>query len=896
MKTEAVSFGTWTFDARLRHIWKKEKIAASLTHYSSSTMDQGRDYVDDLSAVEESPNEGDEGDFATNRKKKAKKAGGKKKLGRPRKPALPVVYRLQETINIIALTNSHCIMALNSEVVQHAVRLLKLHKKAHGEVRTEYSHAREFAHLKTGRVYATGPSIQNLKGALTRICCRDMYVDIDIVKCAPYMLLLICARILYYKPVLLDAYVDDPSAFFNRVRLVTGQDNIPDKVIKQAINAMIHPPGSYESAFQKAGLQLADCSLFDNMKNEFRTIVSKCRIEPTFARFWEASKDRENPDGTFISLVWQHFESIAISELIGFCENSQLRVDVIKHDGILIRWDNSIHRPFTDDILRRAEQALEDCAIGFTGIKLVRKSLLLTPEDEKLICGPKHLHMLPNDYARIIHSIQVDASERSLVRITDGTETIVYKPHATIPRVYENFCDSNSYVNAVIMKKLSFATALIGDGAFKWAEKTSHPQFPLLSASSFDSRIIAFPGGYITLGKGAQVSFSKWTGEEKFYTKHYMECELPEWDVELQEFILQPTPLWTNMLAFQLDNYTMEPGELPMSTWLEGLIGRLNYDIGENDNWQVVPWLLGDANTGKSTSLQIVTAMFPRDMTAAITDTFEQKFGTHALKKAKCIISPDTPENIHHLLSATTFQSMITGDPMSTVGKYKTAKSGKWRAPSIWASNHPASWPDKSGAVSRRIAYSLFQRLVVDRDTTLKQRIIKDELATIFIRSLMTYHRLVRVVGKEDFFKKCPAPMVAARDAIATETNPLEEFIQNGSATIVVVPCPGATLPFHRFEEAYTRFLDSDPKYKGKKGNAIGRDHYVFNKHGYSVEIVSSCKICAKPANRANCGEHFDRRNRTNRRVIYGLDLRFRSGNEQRILDEDCGDFGMFLQ
>jgi hypothetical protein len=285
----------------------------------------------------------------------------------------------------------------------------------------------------------------------------------------------------------------------------------------------------------------------------------------------------------------------------------------------------------------------------------------------------------------------------------------------------------------------------------------------------------------------------------------------------------------------------------------------------------VVPWLLGDANTGKSTILSIVQAMYPDDLTAAITDAFEPRFGFSGIADAKCVISPDTPENIQNVISAASFQAMCTGDIMNMPCKYYTASSGIWRRPSIWASNQPGKWPDKAGAIYRRVMYFLFEKLVDKRDTTLRMRIIQNELSTIFIRCLLAYFDLIKEVGTHDIWIHAPVHMASVKEDLSIFTNPLEEFIRNGSDFYQIIFKPGAQTPMTQLEQAFSNFM----KYgMHKKPNAtIGRDYYPLTKHGYLVQAVSTCKICCKPVNMANCGDHFDRRNRTRRVMVINMEI-----------------------
>lgn len=270
--------------------------------------------------------------------------------------------------------------------------------------------------------------------------------------------------------------------------------------------------------------------------------------------------------------------------------------------------------------------------------------------------------------------------------------------------------------------------------------------------------------------------------------------------------------------------------------------------------------------------------MFPGELVAAVNDSFEPKFGMASLVDAKCIISPDTPEDIQNYLSAATFQSMASGEVTNLPIKYKVAKSMQWPVPSIWASNMPGRWKDKCGAIQRRIWYLLFGKLVLNRDTSLKVRIIEQELATLFTRCILKYFEKIEEVGSDDVWKHAPDNVLETKDNLSVFTNPLEDFLENGSNVYQIVFSPGVITPMSRLQQAYANFMEFGVH--KRKGACIGRDHYPLTKRGYKVVTQHLCKICGTKVSIKNCGDHYDRRNRTRRCVVENLEIIHTRDNE----------------
>jgi phage/plasmid-associated DNA primase len=88
---------------------------------------------------------------------------------------------------------------------------------------------------------------------------------------------------------------------------------------------------------------------------------------------------------------------------------------------------------------------------------------------------------------------------------------------------------------------------------------------------------------------------------------------------------------------------------------LEVLIGRLFYPIGKHDNWQVMPFLKGDANTGKGTVCDLVKRMFSPGSVGVITATQEGTFGLEGLYRKRLVMIPDLPKKFSKLVNQLTF-------------------------------------------------------------------------------------------------------------------------------------------------------------------------------------------------------------------------------------------------
>jgi hypothetical protein len=511
----------------------------------------------------------------------------------------PVAYMFEEIIDVGVLREISTLMSLNQQVATLVASMLALYKDSKiGAIMTKYYYPEP--NVNNGRAFAGSPSIQSLKGSITRLCCHSLYKEIDIVKCAPTMLLHIADKYVSTSCPLLTRYVYDTPAFFEYIRGCISSGNgrqVSDALLKQCVNSLIHT-GSYADIIDKSGIHCGPVQPLEDMQNEVNVIRDKCVLHPVFEKMWDACANKTNRRGSFTSLIWQHIEGKAVRLMIDYLTVNNMSVSVLKHDGLLVRWtDDTV---FPADVLRAMENHIRRDTEGIR-LSLAVKSLTPTSVDLDMLRGRKHLHLLPCDTARIIHCVQQSAFKHKMIRVRAPSGDVqVFKPHPTIPCVSQYNCKCDVFVNQVIIESMSACGTLATKAAFDWMENTSHDMFPLLTRECFRADVVAFPNGYLALKRTERghLLFHPWTGGETFKTRHYMSTDAVGFNPRTGEWELPETPLWTNMLTYQLGiksqpgaNDKSEAGDEAIDNvqvrWLEAHIGRLNYEINELDNWQV---------------------------------------------------------------------------------------------------------------------------------------------------------------------------------------------------------------------------------------------------------------------------------------------------------------------
>lgn len=243
------------------------------------------------------------------------------------------------------------------------------------------------------------------------------------------------------------------------------------------------------------------------------------------------------------------------------------------------------------------------------------------------------------------------------------------------------------------------------------------------------------------------------------FHKEYMET--PDWyDI--------PTPHFQGILDYQ----KFEPD---VAKWMYVMGGRLCFDVGELDGWQVIPFLKGIAMSGKST---IITKVFKKfyesEDVRTLSNNIERKFGLSSIYDGFMFISPEVKGDL--ALEQAEFQSLVSGEDVSLAVKHEKAKSIEWKTPGVLAGNEVPNWKDNSGSVLRRILPFNFSKKVMEADPHLDDKLSK-ELPTIMMKCVRAYLEYSRLYSDQDIWNVVPSYFKKIQTQVAMVTNSLQNFL-----------------------------------------------------------------------------------------------------------------------
>lgn len=229
-----------------------------------------------------------------------------------------------------------------------------------------------------------------------------------------------------------------------------------------------------------------------------------------------------------------------------------------------------------------------------------------------------------------------------------------------------------------------------------------------------------------------------------------------------------PTPYFQSILDYQ-------KFDKDVSSWMYVMGGKMCFDVGEIDGWQVIPFLKGIARSGKST---IITKVFKKfyesEDCRTLSNNIERKFGLSSIYDGFMFIAPEVKGDL--CLEQAEFQSLVSGEDVSIACKFEKAKSVEWKTPGILGGNEIPNWKDNSGSVLRRILPWNFSKQVMAADPHLDEK-LDQELPAILLKCVRAYLEYAQKYSDQDIWNVVPTYFKTIQTQVAMITNSLQNFL-----------------------------------------------------------------------------------------------------------------------
>jgi hypothetical protein len=229
-----------------------------------------------------------------------------------------------------------------------------------------------------------------------------------------------------------------------------------------------------------------------------------------------------------------------------------------------------------------------------------------------------------------------------------------------------------------------------------------------------------------------------------------------------------PTPYMQSIMKYQ--KFDEE-----VTKWMYVFIGRLCYDTGDLDQWQVIPFLKGIARSGKSTLVvKVAKKFYESEDVKTLSNNIERKFGLGSIYDGLMFIAPEVKGDLQ--LEQAEFQSLVSGEDISVAVKNEKAKSITWTTPGILAGNEVPGWKDNSGSILRRLMTWNFERQVKNADPHLDVK-LDAELPHILVKCIKAYLEYAAKHSDRDIWTVVPKYFKKVQDQVAMVTNSLRHFL-----------------------------------------------------------------------------------------------------------------------
>jgi phage/plasmid-associated DNA primase len=345
-----------------------------------------------------------------------------------------------------------------------------------------------------------------------------------------------------------------------------------------------------------------------------------------------------------------------------------------------------------------------------------------------------------------------------------------------------------------------------------------------------------------------------------------------------ERLIEEETPLWEKLVKTQwADDEYVE--------FAEAMMGRTLYPL-LYDRWEKMLFIGGHSQSGKSTMLEVLMECHPKG-TVSVMSAGSNSFSLADHLGKHATFCMDIPQFLDTMLERSTWLSMISGEMIKVNIKFKKGRDVRWQTHLVWAGNYAPRYKDAASSAERRMVILQCNNPVVDVDTKLKEKIIRDELPILHIRFLHRYRALKEKVGSDSIDKYTPPQIMQTREEVSYSNNALKAFIEQGSKRCVVERVDDDEfITLREFNDAFSKFqkfgFDGGVKDRNYVEQANSNSFVPF---GIRTAVMKQCKVC-KVMNPTSygCGDHYQKgKNKTTAIVVHGIKIRMvdAQGNEQ---------------
>ena len=206
------------------------------------------------------------------------------------------------------------------------------------------------------------------------------------------------------------------------------------------------------------------------------------------------------------------------------------------------------------------------------------------------------------------------------------------------------------------------------------------------------------------------------------------------------------------------------------------MLGRMLYNVSQLDNWQVIPFLIGQGGTGKSTINNVVRKFYQHENIGILANNYQKLFGLSDIYDKFAFIAPEIKKDWG--IDQAEFQEMVSGGKVNVNIKHKQSVVVEWKAPGLLAGNENPGFVDNASSIQRRVVVTRFDKRVENGDPFLDKKLGR-EIDRILRKCNLLYLHHVNLYRKSDIWKWLPQYFIDTQKMMASASNALYAYLDS---------------------------------------------------------------------------------------------------------------------
>ena len=205
-------------------------------------------------------------------------------------------------------------------------------------------------------------------------------------------------------------------------------------------------------------------------------------------------------------------------------------------------------------------------------------------------------------------------------------------------------------------------------------------------------------------------------------------------------------------------------------------MGRMLYDVGQLDNWQVILMLLGAGGSGKSTISNIIRMFYESEDVGIMGNNFSKIFGLADIYDKFVFLAPEIKRDWG--IDQAEFQEIVSGGKINVNIKHQKSKRIEWTAPGLLGGNENPGFTDNASSIQRRVVVTRFDYKVDGGDPFLAHKLEK-EIDCILKVCNLHYLQYMNTNKNQDIWKWLPSYFMETQKMMAAASNALHAFLDS---------------------------------------------------------------------------------------------------------------------